>query len=143
MIHNVISYCRSPSLSQIFDVKNSTSIHSLRYDLTPTKNTPTMAKMTPLPTNKYLVLLSIIIGHSLLGGYYAGTRPEGAGWRFFSWHPFLMMVGTFVNFCLCNILIRNWTVLVSMHLSLSHVTIALNIRTMMKKRMNDCYFYTQ
>mmetsp|Transcript_31158 Transcript_31158/g.45851 ORF Transcript_31158/g.45851 Transcript_31158/m.45851 type:complete len:196 (-) Transcript_31158:133-720(-) len=52
-----------------------------------------MAKMTPLPTNKYLLLLSIVIGHSLLGGYYAGTRPEGAGWRFFSWHPFLMMVG--------------------------------------------------
>ena len=52
------------------------------------------AKMTPLPTNKYLLLLSIIIGHSLLGGYYAATRPEGAGWRFFSWHPFLMMVGT-------------------------------------------------
>ena len=53
-----------------------------------------MAKMAPLPTNKYLLLLAIIIGHSLLGGYYAGTRPEGAGWRFFSWHPFLMMVGT-------------------------------------------------
>lgn len=50
--------------------------------------------MAPLPTNKYLLLLAIIIGHSLLGGYYAGTRPEGAGWRFFSWHPFLMMVGT-------------------------------------------------
>ena len=52
-----------------------------------------MAKMTPLPTSKYLLLLSIVIGHSLLGGYYAATRPEGAGWRFFSYHPFLMMVG--------------------------------------------------
>jgi hypothetical protein len=25
-------------------------------------------------------------------GYFAGTRPNGA-WRFFSWHPFLMLSG--------------------------------------------------
>ena len=25
-------------------------------------------------------------------GYFAGTRPKGA-WRFFSWHPFLMLCG--------------------------------------------------
>jgi uncharacterized membrane protein len=52
-----------------------------------------MAKMTPLPTLKYLSLLAVVLGHAFIGGYWAATRPEGAGWRFFSWHPFLMMVG--------------------------------------------------
>ena len=52
-----------------------------------------MAKMTPLPTRKYLSLLAVVLGHAFIGGYWAATRPEGAGWRFFSWHPFLMMVG--------------------------------------------------
>eukprot|EP00804_Cyclotella_cryptica_P016493 CCRYP_004710-RB/>CCRYP_004710-RB protein AED:0.15 eAED:0.15 QI:67/0.5/0.66/1/1/1/3/270/196 len=51
------------------------------------------AKMTPLPTGKYVLLLTILIAHSIIGGYWAGTRPSGAGWRFFSWHPLLMMLG--------------------------------------------------
>ena len=52
--------------------------------------------MTPLPTLKYLSLLAVVLGHAFIGGYWAATRPEGAGWRFFSWHPFLMMVGTYI-----------------------------------------------
>eukprot|EP00578_Thalassiosira_sp_NH16_P008209 CAMPEP_0181111252 /NCGR_PEP_ID=MMETSP1071-20121207/19171_1 /TAXON_ID=35127 /ORGANISM="Thalassiosira sp., Strain NH16" /LENGTH=192 /DNA_ID=CAMNT_0023195123 /DNA_START=47 /DNA_END=625 /DNA_ORIENTATION=+ len=47
----------------------------------------------PIPTGKYATLLGTVSAHALFGGYYAATRPEGAGWRFFSWHPMLMMVG--------------------------------------------------
>ncbi|KAL3809712.1 hypothetical protein ACHAXA_009406 [Cyclostephanos tholiformis] len=50
-------------------------------------------KMVPMPDGKYVFLLLLISSHSLFGGYYAATRPEGAGWRFFSWHPMLMMLG--------------------------------------------------
>ncbi|KAL3800840.1 hypothetical protein HJC23_001677 [Cyclotella cryptica] len=56
------------------------------------------AKMTPLPTGKYVLLLTILIAHSIIGGYWAGTRPSGAGWRFFSWHPLLMMLEYARNF---------------------------------------------
>ncbi|KAL7524938.1 hypothetical protein ACHAWF_001139 [Thalassiosira exigua] len=50
-------------------------------------------KMKPISNEKYVSLLALLSGHSLIGGYYAATRPEGAGWRFFSWHPMLMMIG--------------------------------------------------
>jgi hypothetical protein len=50
-------------------------------------------KMAPMPDGKYALLLVLVSFHSLFGGYYAATRPEGAGWRFFSWHPMLMMLG--------------------------------------------------
>jgi hypothetical protein len=43
-------------------------------------------KMAPMPDGKYFLLLVLISSHSLFGGYFAATRPEGAGWRFFSWH---------------------------------------------------------
>jgi hypothetical protein len=49
--------------------------------------------MTPLATPKYLSLLAGVLGPAFIGGSWAATRPEGAGWRFFSWHPFFMMVG--------------------------------------------------
>eukprot|EP01082_Thalassiosira_pseudonana_P016006 g14592.t1 g14592 contig9:2223369-2224479(-) len=51
------------------------------------------AKMEPLANGRYALLTTILLAHSLIGGYYAGTRPEGAGWRYFSWHPLLMMCG--------------------------------------------------
>mmetsp|Transcript_20922 Transcript_20922/g.35989 ORF Transcript_20922/g.35989 Transcript_20922/m.35989 type:complete len:197 (+) Transcript_20922:51-641(+) len=50
-------------------------------------------KMSPIPNGKYALLLALLSAQSLFGGYYAATRPEGAGWRYFSWHPMLMMVG--------------------------------------------------
>jgi hypothetical protein len=50
-------------------------------------------KPTPLATGKYVLFVSILVAHALFGGYWAGTRPNGAGWRFFSWHPLLMMIG--------------------------------------------------
>jgi hypothetical protein len=52
-------------------------------------------KMAPMPDGKYFLLLVLISSHSLFGGYFAATRPEGAGWRFFSWHPMLMMCGEY------------------------------------------------
>lgn len=64
-------------------------------------------KPMPLATGKYVLFVSILVAHSLFGGYWAGTRPNGAGWRFFSWHPLLMMVGEF-----CSVLMRvGWFVL--------------------------------
>ena len=64
----------------------------------PHYNKPTMAaKMSPIPNGRYVALLALLSGHALIGGYFAATRPEGAGWRFFSWHPFLMMVGMYVH----------------------------------------------
>ncbi len=77
-------------------------------------------KMSPIPTGKYVALLAVVSAQALVGGYFAGTRPAGAGWRYFSvslfhcfatlftctnshhvdfvsitmkWHPFLMMCG--------------------------------------------------
>jgi hypothetical protein len=51
------------------------------------------SKMNPMPVGKYSLLVALISAQSLFGGYWAATRPDGAGWRFFSWHPLLMMVG--------------------------------------------------
>ena len=41
----------------------------------------------------YAVLVTAFVAFSLSAGYMAGTQPPGAGWRFFSWHPFLMTCG--------------------------------------------------
>ena len=37
-------------------------------------------------------LTAAFVAYSLIVGYYAGTRPKGE-WRYFSWHPFLMICG--------------------------------------------------
>mmetsp|Transcript_7519 Transcript_7519/g.12532 ORF Transcript_7519/g.12532 Transcript_7519/m.12532 type:complete len:202 (-) Transcript_7519:179-784(-) len=42
---------------------------------------------------EFYALITIILMYSLVGGFLAGSQPNGAGWRLFSWHPFLMMVG--------------------------------------------------
>lgn len=42
---------------------------------------------------KYTALFSVLMLSSLGGGYLAALQPSGTGWRFFSWHPFLMSVG--------------------------------------------------
>lgn len=45
-----------------------------------------------------MLLLTSYIVFSLGAGYMAGVQPSGAGWRDFSWHPFLMtcaFVGAF------------------------------------------------
>jgi hypothetical protein len=34
--------------------------------------------------------MAIYVLFSLGAGYMAGVQPTGAGWRAFSWHPFLM-----------------------------------------------------
>ena len=57
-----------------------------------------MSKPTPLPTGQYTIFVAILALHSIIGGYWAGTRPNGAGWRFFSWHPLLMMLGEYHDY---------------------------------------------
>jgi len=38
-------------------------------------------------------LVAAFVAFALIVGYTAATQPSGAGWRFFSWHPFLMVSG--------------------------------------------------
>jgi protein-S-isoprenylcysteine O-methyltransferase Ste14 len=47
-------------------------------------------KITEATKNKIVFAYAVF---TVLGGYLAATQPAGAGWRFFSWHPFLMIVG--------------------------------------------------
>lgn len=41
---------------------------------------------------KNILVLAFSI-FTFLAGYIVATQPSGAGWRFFSWHPFLMVFG--------------------------------------------------
>ena len=52
-----------------------------------------MHQPAAMTTQKYSLLLVVLIVFSLRGGYMAATQPPDAGWRFFSWHPFLMTLG--------------------------------------------------
>ena len=52
-----------------------------------------MHQPAAMTTQKYSLLLVALIAFSLRGGYMAATQPPDAGWRFFSWHPFLMTLG--------------------------------------------------
>lgn len=47
-------------------------------------------KITAATKNKIVLAFSVF---AMFVGYLASTQPTGAGWRFFSWHPFLMIVG--------------------------------------------------
>eukprot|EP00565_Helicotheca_tamesis_P009630 CAMPEP_0185729780 /NCGR_PEP_ID=MMETSP1171-20130828/7238_1 /TAXON_ID=374046 /ORGANISM="Helicotheca tamensis, Strain CCMP826" /LENGTH=187 /DNA_ID=CAMNT_0028398695 /DNA_START=105 /DNA_END=668 /DNA_ORIENTATION=- len=46
-----------------------------------------------MTTKRYTITLLCVVIFSLASGYMAATRPEGAGWRYFSYHPFLMISG--------------------------------------------------
>eukprot|EP00591_Stephanopyxis_turris_P002071 CAMPEP_0195523422 /NCGR_PEP_ID=MMETSP0794_2-20130614/22601_1 /TAXON_ID=515487 /ORGANISM="Stephanopyxis turris, Strain CCMP 815" /LENGTH=196 /DNA_ID=CAMNT_0040653423 /DNA_START=163 /DNA_END=753 /DNA_ORIENTATION=+ len=56
-------------------------------------------KSSAVPSNgKLYPFLSISCAvFGVLAGYLAGHQPSGAGWRFFSYHPFLMTIG-FITF---------------------------------------------
>jgi hypothetical protein len=47
----------------------------------------------PITDAKKNKLVAAFIAFSAILGYFAATLPTGAGWRFFSWHPFLMTTG--------------------------------------------------
>jgi hypothetical protein len=47
-------------------------------------------KGAPISREVTYVLCAAIAAYALYGGRQAGMLPVGAGWRFFSWHPFLM-----------------------------------------------------
>ena len=44
-------------------------------------------------TMQHNVLVAIYILYTIIVGYTVSTQPTGAGWRYFSWHPFLMVTG--------------------------------------------------
>ena len=48
-------------------------------------------KGAPISRVVTYALSAAIAGYALCGGRQAGMLPVGAGWRFFSWHPFFMV----------------------------------------------------
>ena len=46
-----------------------------------------------ISTQTHKILVACFLVFTGLQGYMAATQPAGAGWRFFSWHPFLMTAG--------------------------------------------------
>jgi len=46
-----------------------------------------------LTQRTHKILLVSFFLFTFFQGYMAATQPVGAGWRFFSWHPFLMTAG--------------------------------------------------
>ena len=51
--------------------------------------------LQPGPPSKtmYQALVASFILYSLGVGYWVAIKPDGSGWRLFSWHPFLMVCG--------------------------------------------------
>ena len=50
-----------------------------------------MTRILSREVHKRLVTLFVIF--TFVQGYLAGVQPSGEGWRYFSWHPFLMTGG--------------------------------------------------
>ncbi len=44
-------------------------------------------------SSNYRAHVGLTLVFALFAGYKAAVQPEGAGWRFFSYHPFLMVFG--------------------------------------------------
>lgn len=66
----------------------SSETNQQRNEVTPIEGPA--ATITDAKKNK---LVAAFIAFSTILGYLAATLPTGAGWRFFSWHPFLMTTG--------------------------------------------------
>lgn len=78
--------------SKIKKIRQKKTLRETRFSLQQT------AQPGPPSTEKYMILLLSYVVFSLGAGYMAGVQPSGAGWRDFSWHPFLMtcaFVGAF------------------------------------------------
>ncbi len=41
----------------------------------------------------FKTLIGALFAFTVIVGLTVATQPSGAGWRFFSWHPFLMVSG--------------------------------------------------
>lgn len=52
-----------------------------------------VAVPTVMSQTKHKLLVSCFIVFTIAQGYMASVMPWGAGWRYFSWHPFLMTTG--------------------------------------------------
>ena len=44
-------------------------------------------------TKKFIVVVAAYVLYSLVAGFKMALLPTGKGWRLFSWHPFLMVLG--------------------------------------------------
>eukprot|EP01083_Nonionella_stella_P133024 404463_1 len=58
-----------------------------------TTTPPTIMPGSALSQDRYKKYVAFTLLFALLGGYNAAVQPAGAGWRFFSYHPFLMVFG--------------------------------------------------
>ena len=72
-----------------------------------------------------MILCVAVVIAAGIAGYRSGTLPVGAGWRFFSWHPFLMMAS--IGFSTVAALIKKQGGYANtvMHGNLSFVSVAL------------------
>ena len=50
---------------------------------------------------KFWITSATLAGVGVLGGAMAGLQPSGAGWRLFSYHPFLVSFALCVCVCVC------------------------------------------
>jgi cation transport ATPase len=48
---------------------------------------------TRLSSQRYQTHVGTFLLYTLILGYTTAIQPSGSGWRFFSWHPFLMILG--------------------------------------------------
>mmetsp|Transcript_12053 Transcript_12053/g.14945 ORF Transcript_12053/g.14945 Transcript_12053/m.14945 type:complete len:223 (-) Transcript_12053:1626-2294(-) len=46
-----------------------------------------------LSSTAHKILVAAFLLYSTIVGYIVAVQPAGSGWRYFSWHPFLMVLG--------------------------------------------------
>jgi hypothetical protein len=74
------------NLSPATDEHHSLTIETQSETVEPTTET--------MPSSqRYQTLVGTFVLYALIVGYTVAVQPSGAGWRFFSWHPFLMILG--------------------------------------------------
>ncbi len=71
------------------------SDNPINTDISPEESSQNQTRMPgpSVSTQKHKALVGAFVAFTLIVGYTAATQPSGAGWRFFSWHPFLMVSG--------------------------------------------------
>ena len=84
-------------LIELGEVVKGASTNSSRAPLIltemPSNDNSMAVASTVMSQTKHKLLVSSFIIFTIAQGYMASVMPWGAGWRYFSWHPFLMTTG--------------------------------------------------
>ena len=64
-------------------------------------STTNKSKSKTMSDTKFWITSATLAGVGVLGGAMAGLQPSGAGWRLFSYHPFLVSFALCVCLCVC------------------------------------------